>query len=341
MEFVSNTLCQCSSQDAIHVFTDVKENAMTIYKNLCKKFDCRLVTAESTQQDQMKIAEEWSNSSFRVLISTSIGLVGNENLNCKYIACAGYLHDNMQVIQAIGRLRPCQRTSYGKIFFCVPFGLPKFRIEEDENHLTSLNNENLLSSENNHDFCWTMSSRGVKLWCMAAICGDRGCSMKLLSKVFGRDTEDCGACQACCLCPLKCQQDKSGERFHVHIKAQVACERVLLKLTQVCLVCKDQKCRGFPIINGKAWRAVPENQGTCFNSVMCFTFGVSSHNRKTQCCDLKYMANKACSECWVFKGVPKEVNRNVYKLFSLLYTFTSYIWYQFCGIRSCRVILKH
>jgi AraC-like DNA-binding protein len=201
MEFVSNTLCQCSSQDAIHVFTDVKENAMTIYKNLCKKFDCRLVTAESTQQDQMKIAEEWSNSSFRVLISTSIGLVGNENLNCKYIACAGYLHDNMQVIQAIGRLRPCQRTSYGKIFFCVPFGLPKFRIEEDENHLTSLKNENLLSSENNLDFCWTMSSRGVKLWCMAAIRGDRGCSMKLLSKVFGRDTEDCGACQACCLCP--------------------------------------------------------------------------------------------------------------------------------------------
>jgi hypothetical protein len=86
------------------------------------------------------------------LVSTSIGLVGNKNLNRKYIACAGYLHNNMQVIQAIWRLRPCQRTSYGKIFFCVPFGLPKFRIEEDENHLTNIKNEKLLLSENNQDF---------------------------------------------------------------------------------------------------------------------------------------------------------------------------------------------
>jgi hypothetical protein len=38
---------------------------------------------------------------------------------------------------------------------------------------------------------------------------------------------------------------------------------------------------------------------------------------------------------------PKEVNRNVYILFSLWFTFSSYIWYQFCGIRSCRAILKH
>jgi hypothetical protein len=152
-----------------------------------------------------------------------------------------------------------------------------------------------------------MSSRGVKLWCMAAIRGDRGCSMKLLSKGFGRDTENCGACQACCSCLLKSQQNKSGEQFYVHIKAQLACEHVLLKLTQVCLVCNDQKCRGFPVINEKARRAVPENQGTCFNSVMCCTCGVSSHNRKTQCCDLKYMANKACSECWIFKGVPGSI----------------------------------
>jgi hypothetical protein len=106
MRIEYTTKGQCSSQDAIHVYTDVKENTMTIYKNLCKTFRCRLVTAESTQQDQMKIAEDWSNSSFRVLVSTSIGLVGNENLNRKYIACAGYLHNNMQVIQAIWRLRP-------------------------------------------------------------------------------------------------------------------------------------------------------------------------------------------------------------------------------------------
>jgi hypothetical protein len=52
MRIEHTTKGQCSSQDAIHVYTDVKENTMTIYKNLCKTFRCWLVTAESTQQDQ-------------------------------------------------------------------------------------------------------------------------------------------------------------------------------------------------------------------------------------------------------------------------------------------------
>jgi ERCC4-related helicase len=90
------------------------------------------VTAESTQEEQVKIAKEWSKGGFRVLISTTIGLVGKENPNCKHIACAGYLHDNMQVIQAIGHLRPSQRTTNGKVLFSIPFGLQKFRMDDDK-----------------------------------------------------------------------------------------------------------------------------------------------------------------------------------------------------------------
>jgi 5'(3')-deoxyribonucleotidase len=92
------------SGNAIHVFADVKENAKTIFNNLFQQFNCPIVTAESKQQEQLQIAEEWSKCSFRVLISTTIGLVGNKNPYCKHIACAGYLHDIMPVIQAIGRL---------------------------------------------------------------------------------------------------------------------------------------------------------------------------------------------------------------------------------------------
>jgi superfamily II DNA or RNA helicase len=92
------------SGNAIHVFADVKENAKTIFNNLFQQFNCPIVTAESKQQEQLQIAEERSKGSFRVLISTTIGLVGNENPYCKHIACAGYLHDIMPGIQAIGRL---------------------------------------------------------------------------------------------------------------------------------------------------------------------------------------------------------------------------------------------
>jgi Helicase conserved C-terminal domain len=92
------------SVNAIHVFADVKENAKTIFNNLFQQLNCPVVTAESKQQEQLQIAEEWFKGCFRVLISTAIGLVGNKNPYCTHIACAGYLHDIMPVIQSIGRL---------------------------------------------------------------------------------------------------------------------------------------------------------------------------------------------------------------------------------------------
>jgi hypothetical protein len=83
-----------------------------------------------------------------------------------------------------------------------------------------------------------------------------------------------------------------------------ATERVLKKLELVCLACKRADCRGFPLIRGSQNHLLPENRGTCFNWRMCFQCGVSSHNRRTQCFNKTYLNNKACCECWVFKGVP-------------------------------------
>jgi hypothetical protein len=48
---------------------------------------------------------------------------------------------------------------------------------------------------------------------MAAISGDRGCSMKLLSKAFGKKNDDCGACQTCPLSPMRIQQKEYRQRF--------------------------------------------------------------------------------------------------------------------------------
>ena len=60
VEFVIKTLCQAPCQGVIHVFADVKENAKTIFNNLFQQFNFQNVSAESTQQEQLKIAEEWS-----------------------------------------------------------------------------------------------------------------------------------------------------------------------------------------------------------------------------------------------------------------------------------------
>jgi hypothetical protein len=62
--------------------------------------DSRVVTVRS-------FLTHWkqSLSTFKVLISTSVALVGNENPRCRYLACAGYLYDSVQIVQAFGRLR--------------------------------------------------------------------------------------------------------------------------------------------------------------------------------------------------------------------------------------------
>jgi hypothetical protein len=65
-------------------------------------------------------ASQWGEGKLDVLISTSIALVGNENPLCRFVACAGYLFDAMQVVQAFGRLRQYMRSSSGQILFVAP-----------------------------------------------------------------------------------------------------------------------------------------------------------------------------------------------------------------------------
>jgi superfamily II DNA/RNA helicase len=238
-------------QCAVHVFVSEKVDGNKLLGWLRPRYDCRLVTSENSREEVNHVAAQWAESKFDVLISTSIALVGNENPKCRHLVCAGYLFDNMQMVQAFGRLRPYMRTPIGHVFVSVPKEMPEYRDLEDRKRFTVLKNQKFLVDEDYTRFKGTMSSAGVREWCVDASTGEKGCALKILSAGFGTTRENCMACLFCRSAGLRQTQDKALQRSRQEIENSQSAERVLHKLALVCLVCRQVDCRGFPILKGE------------------------------------------------------------------------------------------
>ena len=128
--------------------------------------------------------------------------------------------------------------------------------------------------------------------------------MNLLSVTFGRQTVDnCGACPYCCTIPLTTLKSQANNEIELAGKLESAAQRVLSNLASACLVCNKPACRGIPFLSGTGSKSKPENQQLCFEWKMCIACGVGTHDRIRCPFNKTYMNNRACCECWVFKGV--------------------------------------
>jgi hypothetical protein len=290
--------------DAVHIFVAQKCDGSRLLEILSTRYSSRFVSSDTSRQEVDQVASEWGKGRFNVLISTSIGLVGNENPRCRYLACAGYLYDCMQIVQAFGRLRKFMRTSHGEVLFAVPDSLSDQRLAEDKQRFTRLLNEKFLANDDYARFQSTMTSGGVRDWLIVASKGERDCALRLLSSLFGKNREKCGCCLFCRSIPTINVQLEAARRIQCANDNGQATERVLRRLSLVCLACCRENCRGIPILKGKGSKLLPENRGCCFSWSRCYGCGVSDHDRKLNCFDKSYLRNIACCECWVFKGVP-------------------------------------
>ena len=69
----------------------------TIYNLLMgKKISCKYIDSEST--DQTLVASEWNNDSLKVLITTTIGLVGNESSRTQMVCIVGLLYNLPSIV---------------------------------------------------------------------------------------------------------------------------------------------------------------------------------------------------------------------------------------------------
>ena len=154
-----------------------------IYKKLQElKIDSEYIYGGS--EEQSNIASRWNNDKLKVLISTTIGLVGNESSKTQLVCIVGLLYNLPSIVQAMGRIRPHRRntTSLVRIFINVNNNSKLYlgRIEGKRNYQGLISTQ--IVSQNSIDYyykCMTVNS--VYDW----LTQDLGCRLRSLSKRLG------------------------------------------------------------------------------------------------------------------------------------------------------------
>jgi len=98
-----------------------------------------LVTSNISSSEQKEIASRWFNGEIRVLVSTIIALVGNENPKCRVIIVLDLIFNLASLIQALGRLRPTQRDNNARVIQIL-LSTPKYSsLGENEYDINNCN----------------------------------------------------------------------------------------------------------------------------------------------------------------------------------------------------------
>jgi hypothetical protein len=309
--FVRDRLGQGTSttKEAVHVFVSNKSDGHLLLGLLSRddpKKNCRFVSADNSKEEINQVAAEWGQSSFDILISTSIALVGNENPKCRHLACAGYLFDMMSMVQFFGRLRPYMRSSTGQVLVCVPSELPSPRKSEDGQRWTKLLNGKYMGYLDYSKYEAAMTSKGLFDWVTDATNGTSGCVLKKLSVAMGKVRNDnCGACNSCRSAPLVVVQAVAENRIEEATSNGLACRSVLRGLEEQCLACNDKKCSGLAI---KKKDSKGNPIVSCLKSNGCWTCGgVGKPHHRNSCFNRYYFQDKVCYDCWVWKHAPGAV----------------------------------
>jgi len=186
---VKKLLRQSGRKSSVHVIFASKEMAEEQEMDLRKEYLVGLVCGETDGEEQVRIAGEWREGHLDILLTTTCGVVGNESSRCRHVIVVGYLYDLQQVVQAIGRLRPRQRTNEGTVDFLL-HRLPQKLLaawgKDDEQKLDLLRERKLVSDVETYSLVGTR--KAVVDW----LTKDTGCMFASLARRFGYPVRDCG-----------------------------------------------------------------------------------------------------------------------------------------------------
>jgi len=85
---------------AIHVFVAemwVGEKLLKSSSENVPGFTYHFVSSKTDREEVNSTSSAWSHGTIDILITTSMGLVGNENPHCRFLCIAGHLYDPMQI----------------------------------------------------------------------------------------------------------------------------------------------------------------------------------------------------------------------------------------------------
>jgi len=186
-----------SREGACHVLCSSLALVDSVTKALSKTLKVLSITGDSSYQEQIRCAKNWYNGEYDVLVSTIVGLVGNENKFCKTIVVGGFLFNVSSLVQAIGRLRPSQRGVHSKVqVIRFPF--------HSSDRADAKEKGDALFKEVHTAGCVNVDSEDVfkkvfsPIGLQEVLSLQSGCYLQVLSGFYGFARLPCGRCGLCC-----------------------------------------------------------------------------------------------------------------------------------------------
>ena len=247
--------------------------------------DCAFIYSGS--KDQNMVAKKWNDNTLQVLITTTLGLVGNESSRTQMVCIVGMHYNLPSIVQSYGRIRPKRRTRNSQcLIFTSTNNYGRLRVAEidSEHSLNELVGSGIVSSVNRSKYKRSMTMSSVNDWLFK----DQGCRLVSLAKRLGfKHVERCSLCDMCtdtCIVVSSRFKAKQVETSNLHRKIG---ERLLLRMKQKCLCCNSVDCIGTCVV-------------TRMKGIVCFHCLGNHYASK---CPKEYktiLRGKACYSCYTF-----------------------------------------
>ena len=174
-----------------------------------------------------------------VFVSTSSGLVGNENPSCKFLFICGLIHNAIALTQAIDRLRMKQRDN-GAVRIFIRKEHDKYSSAfnaQDSRKMASLI-PSLFSENERSDLLSIYGIVSLVEWTKSA-----KCRLSSLAELFGKKEEDCKCCDNCVKKPVNVAAKLVKQKL-VQVKSNKIIARGVMEwMKHRCIICKSN-CDG-------------------------------------------------------------------------------------------------
>jgi hypothetical protein len=268
----------------LHIICNSRDLCTKLWDVLILSYNAVMVTSETPRDQQYEIANLWGNGNIDILISTTCALVGNESTRCHCIFVVGYLFNLMNVVQGMGRIRPNQRTSHGRIEIISEIlsnNEIQRNIEIDEQLCKQLLAKKLVTQKSLQSYKKVGTLENYMQWAN----NNNKCRVISLSSHFGINTTQIPRCQVCDFCvntPLARTATIAVEAVVTHITKKEIAMEILNRLEACCLICNKNTCAG----------------EICVGYHCCYHCGLSTHQSKA--CRMKFefiLKQRGCYGC--------------------------------------------
>lgn len=250
---------------------------------------CEYIFSGSEGQDV--VAKRWCNDEIKVLISTTLGLVGNESSKTQLVVIVGMLYNLPSIVQSIGRVRPMRRKKDS--LCCIYTSNNNFNrmvVAKDDSIVAfrELVGCGILEDESKDNYMKSMTMSAVNKWLFV----DKGCRMVSLALRLGYKQEPCHLCDICTDTCVKVASVQKKSQMKVNNKEKVEGIRLLTRLKRKCMCCNSSSCNGLCVVRKLS------------KGLICFHC-LGKH--RVADCDKSYkkvLHGKACFSCYVYNYSP-------------------------------------